>query len=309
MVHGHCTPTTQHKLTLFEKHSPTHQRATWIKFSNLRLIKNAPIPYQRGRERGRSQWCMDIAHLPLNTNWPCLRRIVPPINGPHGLSSATYSGICLIKYASIPYQWGRERGRSQWCMDIAHLPLNTNWPCLTRIVLPINGPHGLRSATYSITRLIKINQGRERGWSQGCMDIAHLPLNTNWPCLRRIVPPINGPHGFSSATYSGMCLIKYASIPYKRGRERGRSQYSMHIAQLPLNTNWPCLIRIVPLINGLSSATYVILIIDPIHTGKRGRAEPMVHVYYLSTPQHKLTLFEKNSLTHQRATWILCSNL
>ena len=35
MVHGHCTPTPQHKLTLFDNNSSTHQRATWIKFSNL----------------------------------------------------------------------------------------------------------------------------------------------------------------------------------------------------------------------------------------------------------------------------------
>ena len=155
----------------------------------------------------------------LNTNWPCLRRIVPPINGPHGLSSATYSGICLIKYALIPYQRGRERGRSQWCMDVAHLPLNTNWPCLRRIVPPINGPHGFSSATYSGMCLIKYasilyKRGRERGRSQRCMHITHLPLNINWPRLRRTVSPINRPHGLSSATYSGIHLIKYASITY-----------------------------------------------------------------------------------------------
>ena len=142
----------------------------------MHLINYSSTPYTPGRERGRSQWCMYIAHLPLNTNWPCLRSITPPINGPHGLSSATYIGIRLIKNAPIPYQRGRERGRSQWCMDVAHLPLNTNWPCLRRIVPPINGPHGLSSAIHLIKYAsIPYKRGRERGQSQWCMDIAHQP--------------------------------------------------------------------------------------------------------------------------------------
>ena len=188
------------------------------------LINYSSIPYTQGRERGWSQWCMQVTHLPLNTNWPRLRWKALLINGPHGFCVATYSGIYLINYLLIPYTWGRERGWSQWHMHVTYVPLNTNWPHLRRTVSPINGPHGLSSATYSGICLIKYasityTRANERGQSQWCMYIAYQPLNTNWPYLRRIVPPINGPHGLSSATY--VILIIHWSHTHREEREGG----------------------------------------------------------------------------------------
>ena len=190
---------------------------------------------------------MHVTHVSLNTNWPRLRRTVSPINRPHEFSSATYSRMCLIKYASITYTI-HKRGQSQWCMQVTHLPLTTKWPRLRRKASPINGPHGLTKwmhlINYSST---PYTPGRERGWSQWSMHVTHLPLNTNWPCLRRKALLINGPHGFCVATYSGIHLIHYSLIPYTQG---GWSQWHMHVTHVSLNTNWPCLRRTVSPING-----------------------------------------------------------